>query len=97
MQGSEACDTFITKHVMEKILSCDFWEREISNINKLLAEMCGFQVIFFSVFLQSSPTFFLSLLLFCLLLLHFGVVLGSRQDFVTCLATELVCCLGMEE
>lgn len=58
MQGSEACDTFITKHVMEKILSCDFWEREISNINKLLAEMCGFQVILFSVFLQSSPTFF---------------------------------------
>lgn len=58
MQGSEACDSFITKHVMEKILSCDFWEREISNINKLLAEMCGFQVIFFSVFLQSSPTFF---------------------------------------
>lgn len=98
MQGSEACDTFITKHVMEKTLSYDFWEREISTINKLLAEMCGFHVIFFRVFLQSLlPPFFLSLLLFCLLLLHFGVVLGSRQDFVSYLATELVCCLGMEK
>lgn len=59
MQGSEACDTFITKHVMEKTLSYDFWEKEISTINKLLAEMCGFQVIFFRVFLQSLlPPFF---------------------------------------
>lgn len=50
MQSSEACDTAIIKHVMEKTLSYNFWEREISTINKLLAEMCGFQVILFRVF-----------------------------------------------
>lgn len=57
MQSTEACDTAIIKHVMEKTLSYNIWERDISAINKLLAEMCGFQVIFFRVFLQSSPTF----------------------------------------
>lgn len=59
MQSSEACDTAIIKHVMEKTLSYNFWEREISTINKLLAEMCGFQVIFFRMFLQSVLPLFL--------------------------------------
>lgn len=60
MQSSEACDTAIIKHVMEKTLSYNFWKREISTINKLLAEMCGFQVIVLRVFLQSVlPPFLL--------------------------------------